>query len=785
MKSNYKIASYLSLSCFTLYFVIPSNWILQDVRIMAGRKRKFELVNAPERFDTDSRPTITKTDWERCLICQSESSEKLVCPANSTRKDKHAGYQSLVDDILRYSTIGQMPCNLDTSRLREDQQDEFTTFVQKRAKYHKSCRNKFDLHHFNRAQSTTDKDTKVPLVSASAKSIGTRSSYKSKNFQDKLCFFCELDDTNESLHLATTFQLNSNVKKAAIELQDTKLIAKLSEGDMVAIEAKYHRSCLVALYNRQRRIHRKLDQPDDDKSLIHGIVLSQIIEYIKMLFETADVAPVFKMSNLVSLYCKRLHHYGIEVIKRDVHSTRLKDNILKHIPELEEQKLSSHDVYLSFKKDTAKAVFTACHNSEDDGMVLFHAANVIRKELFKSFPCFDGSFYEGCKEDSVPNMLLTFVRMILEGGNIESANLQSEDNSNEAALSISQLIRFNALKGKRSAEANSQKHSLERETPLPLYTGLMLYKETRKKKLITKLASMGLSVSYDRVQSIQSSVAENLCKMFEELDTVVPLRLAKEKFTLTAIDNIDQNAKSSTAKSHFHGTGISMFQFVNNSDVIERPRAIITADKTKCKLSLPSYYTEVQPRSEEKSMQPLPLTNTTEYITTMNVVDESQKWLENVDVIFSKEEEAMQDIGPVSWSAFYSRNMLGAPLLPCINSILPLLFESINSKAAVAHLLKVITRTLQFINPEQTPVITADQPVYANAKQIQWQDPKSFGEEKMIILMGDLHIEMAVMDMIGDWLEGSEWCDVFVAGEISTPGTSQSYLSGHNVKRCR
>lgn len=33
---------------------------------------------------------------------------------------------------------------------------------------------------------------------------------------------------------------------------DERLIAKLSEGDLVATEAVYHRSCLVNLYNKVR-----------------------------------------------------------------------------------------------------------------------------------------------------------------------------------------------------------------------------------------------------------------------------------------------------------------------------------------------------------------------------------------------------------------------------------------------------------------------------------------------------------------------------------------------------
>ena len=40
------------------------------------------------------------------------------------------------------------------------------------------------------------------------------------------------------------------MRQAAIELQDMSLISKLSAGDMIAQEAKYHKDCFTALYNK-------------------------------------------------------------------------------------------------------------------------------------------------------------------------------------------------------------------------------------------------------------------------------------------------------------------------------------------------------------------------------------------------------------------------------------------------------------------------------------------------------------------------------------------------------
>ena len=53
------------------------------------------------------------------------------------------------------------------------------------------------------------------------------------------------------MHLVSTTNLDRNVRKCTMELQDTVLLAiKLATADMISQNAVYHRTCLVALYNR-------------------------------------------------------------------------------------------------------------------------------------------------------------------------------------------------------------------------------------------------------------------------------------------------------------------------------------------------------------------------------------------------------------------------------------------------------------------------------------------------------------------------------------------------------
>ena len=70
----------------------------------------------------------------------------------------------------------------------------------------------------------------------------------------------------------------------------------------------------------------------------------------------------------------------------------------------------------------------------------------------------------------------------------------------QTALSISQLMLFNATKRRRESGTTGALyyHSRDREPPLPIYVGLMTHTETRKLTLVDKHYNLGLSTSCDR-----------------------------------------------------------------------------------------------------------------------------------------------------------------------------------------------------------------------------------------------------------------------------------------------
>ena len=169
--------------------------------------------------------------------------------------------------------------------------------------------------------------------------------------------------------------------------------------------------------------------------------------------------------------------------------------------------------------------------------------------------------------------------MILNGTNIKSQGCNSVS---QATLSIAQLLQYNISVHRRPESAGTY-HLSARETPLPIYLGLMVHARTRKRDLIETLSDLGLSISYDRVLDISTAIGNQVCDHYHQSQVVYPPNLREGLFTTAAIDNIDHNPSSTTATDAFHGTGISLFQHPNSYDSHEHRDYPTLAQKSTSK----------------------------------------------------------------------------------------------------------------------------------------------------------------------------------------------------------
>ena len=186
--------------------------------------------------------------------------------------------------------------------------------------YHKRYRSQYNDQHYQRAIKRMKTDSIIEDEPSSSRK--TRSSFDAKNFQN-ICFLCN-ESTAEQLFLVTSLEMPNKVREAVAGLLDERLIAKFSEGDHLATESKYHKTCLAEFHNKVRAFASKASTAEQEKSIAEGIVVAEIECYIRGIIEVeSDNVPVFYLKELKNLYVQQMKYHGYAVEYE--HSTRFKE----------------------------------------------------------------------------------------------------------------------------------------------------------------------------------------------------------------------------------------------------------------------------------------------------------------------------------------------------------------------------------------------------------------------------------------------------------------------------
>ena len=310
----------------------------------------YTLVDA---FEPAPKKSCT-INWKLCIFCQKHTKSDLQCPARTT-KTSVVGYKTLEEQLFQFEKLGHVPMGIDIKSFDDGNGIE-ATMIKHQACWHKSCRLKFSQTKLDRLKR---KVTHEASASPSNEGVQTRSQHDSIDCQ-AICIFCDEPAGYAGLHNACTYDIDMKVCKCALELNDTALLAKLSAGDTIAIEAKYHRKYLVALYNRAARSNCADSNEEAD---LHGIASAELVAYIDEFRSDEKIAPVFKLADLAQLYKACLEQLGVATESR-IHTSRLKIRLnsvfLDMIAHLE-----GRSVILSFDNDIGGALRKACDHDGD------------------------------------------------------------------------------------------------------------------------------------------------------------------------------------------------------------------------------------------------------------------------------------------------------------------------------------------------------------------------------------------------------------------------------------
>ena len=309
-------------------------------------------------------------DWKQCIICQQNTHEVLRCPLNAGGDDdKSKVYASFLKNVSEFKRLNQLPVPL---KFGEDMDVE--KLVTHQAKWHKSCYLKFNDTKLQRARKrehdrNNDDGTSTTLQNLSG--LQRQSLNKSK------CIFCTKDDGH--LHEFRTFDADDNVRRMATDLQDIPLLTRIEGGDLTALEAKYHLSCLTTLRNRHRSFLRQSESSNiDGEGKIEARAFVELITHVENSIENGTFC--FKFSVLCQIYENRLHDLGIT---KEINKVRFKEKVLNYFPNAQEQN-NGKNIILVFEQGMQQMLKTSveCINHQEDALILMKAAKIVRNESF-------------------------------------------------------------------------------------------------------------------------------------------------------------------------------------------------------------------------------------------------------------------------------------------------------------------------------------------------------------------------------------------------------------------
>ena len=147
-------------------------------------------------------------------------------------------------------------------------------------------------------------------------------------------------------------------------------------------------------------------------------------------------------------------------------------------------------------------------------------------------------------------------------------------------------------------------------------------------------------------------------------------------------------------------------------------------------------------------------------------------------------QETVSSNDAVTWAAYHASTQIEEDQ-PALTALLPLFYEKAATPAMVKHGMDVLKQAITFLNPDQIPIIAVDQPLFALAKMVQWKWPSSHGEQAYVVMLGGLHVEMALWNVLGDLLDGSGWTNALSEAEVGSSGVAGSFLKAVHLTRTR
>ncbi|KAK4309970.1 hypothetical protein Pmani_018437 [Petrolisthes manimaculis] len=540
--------------------------------------------------------------------------------------------------------------------------------------------------------------------------------------------------------------------------------------DLIAKEGEYHGSCRVQFMHETERHDHKVATPHD----LHKIAFSSLSTFVQT--EIIQNGKVLFMSSLLELYKaeysgsggdpKEVVTYNSQNLSRKF-QYRFGDEIrIAHA----DMRRGNYICKASFTDEQAIAKLHDDFKEYEENAKIRYAALHLRSQIMKmpTTKTPDPTTVQNLKETApeIPQQLNLFFRTLLGG-----LTPTHQDTLERKVTSMASDAIFNVSHG----TVKQWKHTA---------MGLGLASLTGSKLSLQILNRAGHSISYNETRGLETEFAYSVS--FEGLDAPGGIRLLPNRATASVWDNNDANIDTVDGKGTLHSTVEHTYQNVLPED--NRCAASTAKEyiKERNRKSFVGNQREIVPfRKPLKSAKFTGMTTSTvSRSTNRRTKEETNLQLKQLDLYWFWELRKGKTPLYAGFMSQYASDPLPIQRICYMDPIPKSPTDNAVVRETMICTMNVAKETGQdwAVVTYDLAVVTYDLAVALKAYSIQAIEQPRF--DKLLIMLGNFHTELAFYGAIGTMINESGMEYILKEAEVLAEGSMMGFLKGKFYNRC-
>lgn len=636
----------------------------------------------------------------------------------------------------------------------------------------------------------------------------TRSSAVSFDWES-MCVFsniaCNVSRKRDPMSKVTSQSVLKNISTSAERRGDWVLIRRLSNVDLVAVGAQYHRKCYQAyISERNIKANSTEKQNSSQQSTLdpYQEAFDRLVAKINepLLHEGA----VFELPKLLHKYKQYLHSVGVNSPGYPSH--RLKDRLLNHYGDrviFKIQTSSSHGAILMANAAVDSVISNVvsqpqnCEENECEAVsenvkirALFEAAAILRADI-KGTPDIELWSSSDISKDNatkvVPKSLYQFLVWLLSGAEnpFDSYSLDADLHNAEyhdRILSIGQDL-FWCLSGGR------------KYTPKHIGLAMTIRHITGSQDVISIVNKFGHCCSPKTLARFETNIAEQHMESQADDEAIIPSNIFAGSFIQAAADNNDFQEETLDGKLTTHATTMVLYQRSVKEPVPvltstgkfgalpKRPRNS-TMETPPSQIQIIKAYNAGNKRSHPASLKGK--VNIDWFLKPDRTSSNVARLLDQAWILcrmcptklFTVTLDNANQCIP-GWSAFNEKSTGNCPELSVVG-FCPMLPAPATDLSTIYTVMDMVSNMMYKLGQLNT-VLTFDQALYCKAKEIQWHLPDHF--KHMVIRLGGFHVAMVFLTVLGKRFKDTGLEDALTDSGIYAGNTVDQIFRGSHYNR--